>query len=171
MRKAMALLEILVAMFVLSFLMLIVVGPTRRITVEIPRMTRDFEVDSILGDVVNQIRQDVESASAIIDYPGNESVLGRALVIQTPQGEVLYYIADGEIIRHAQGGETEFTWKVLSTGRLDWEIWYDDENDEDAAAVLVTRAVARKIAGKVRQRLVNSHVFFVGAVNATGGKI
>ena len=171
MRKGMAIFEMLIAVFVLGFLMLIVAGPTGKITVEIPRMTRDFEIDSSLSDVVEKIRIDVESASAVMTYPGSESFLGEMLVIQTPQGAVSYYIADGEIVKQVQREKTAFIWKVVPGGRLRWEVWYNGENEQNAVAVQLTHGVARKIAGKVRERLVNSHVFFVGANNTTGGKI
>ena len=115
---------------------------------------------------MKKIRADVESADSVMSYPGNESVLGHSLLINTSKGAVLYYTADGEIIRQKQWNGTEEIWKIPK-GRLRWKLWYDD-GGSNVEAVVVTHAVAREIAGKIRERLVNTHIYFVGNAGKDG---
>lgn len=169
MRKGYTILEMLGVIFIMGILMVVTARPFRNISFEIPHMNKDFNVDASLCDAVEKIRADVESADSVISYPGNESVLGHSLLINTSKGAVLYYTADDEVIRQKQLNGTEETWKIPK-GRLRWNLWYD-EVENNVEAVVVTHAVARKIAGKIRERLVNTHVYFVGSAEEEGGKL
>lgn len=173
MRKGMTLIEMLAVVFILGILMLVTVKPIRNVAVEIPHISLDFETNSSMLDCVGILRKDVEGASGMEVYPSDESVGGKLLMIGSQEGMICYQFGKGTIVRYRMGGHAskdkgaEYIWKI-ATGRIGWEIWHESG---EPVAVEVTTAVVRKIAGKYRDRLQNSYVFFVGATAAVEGQI
>ena len=94
-------------------------------------------------------------------------------MIGLEDGMICYQFGKGTVIRYMMGGadskvaSTEYVWEI-PRGRICWKIWHEQG---EPAAVEVTTAVARKIAGKMRDRLQNSYVFFVGKNNVVEGQI
>ena len=169
MRRGYTIIEMLGVIFIFGILMAVTARPFRNISFEIPHMSKNFNVDASLCNAAEKIRTDVEHAYSVMSYPGNESVSGPVLLINTDKGAVLYYVADGVIVRQKQWNGTEDTWKVPK-GKLRWQLWHDDSG-QNVEAVEVTHAVARKIAGEIRERLVNTHVYFVGSAAEEGGEL
>lgn len=173
MRKGITIVEMIGVLFILSILMIVTVKPMRSVTVEIPRITRDFETNSSIFDCVRNLRKDVESATGLQVYPADESVGGGLLMIESQDGMICYQFGKGTVIRYRVGGQAskdnsaEYVWKIPN-GRICWEIW---QESGESVALEITTAVARKIAGKVRDRLQNSYVFFIGASDAMEEKI
>jgi prepilin-type N-terminal cleavage/methylation domain-containing protein len=169
MRKGFTLLEMLGVVFILSILMIVTAKPMRNVTVEIPRISRDFETNSSMLDCVRKLRKDVEGAAGMEVYPADESVGGKLLMIGSEDGMICYQFGEGTVVRYKTSGDkgAEYVWKIPN-GRIRWQIWHESGAP---AAVEVSTSVARKIAGKVRDRLQNSYVFFVGANDAMEGQI
>lgn len=169
----MTLLEMLGAVFILSILMIVTVKPIRNVTVEIPRINRDFSTNSSIFDCISKLRKDVESAVGLQVYPADESVGGKLLMIGSQDGMICYQFGKGTVIRYRTDGHAskdnsaEYIWKIPN-GWIRWETW---QESGEIVALEITTAVARKIAGKIRDRLQNSYVFFIGASDAMEGKI
>jgi len=173
MRKGTTLIEMLWVLFILGLLMLVTVKPMRNISIEIPRISRDFETNTSMLDCIRNLRKDVETAAGMEVYPTDEIVGGKLLMIGSQDGMICYQFGKGTVVRYRVGKyarkdkSTEYVWKIPN-GHIGWEIWHESGKP---MAVEVTTAVSRKIAGKYRDRLQNAYVFFVRADNARGGKI
>ena len=173
MRKAFTLTEMLAAIFILAVLMLVLAKPMRNLTVEIPRISRDFETNSRMLDCVNRLRKDIEGCTDLQVYPADENVGGELLMIGSGDSMICYQFAKGTIVRYRMAGASsqvnndEYVWNIPH-GRIGWQIWHDSGK---TVAIEVTTAVARKIAGKVRDRLKNSYVLFLRANDMTEGQI
>ncbi len=173
MRKGFTLTELIAVIFILSILMVVTAKPMRNLTVEIPRISRDFETNSSIYDCVRNLRKDVESAAGLQVYPADESVGGKLLLIGSQNGMICYQFGAGTVVRYrindhaSKGNSAEYIWKIPN-GRISCQV---RQESGDTVAIEITTAVARKISGKVRDRLQNSYVFFVGANDAMEGKI
>ena len=94
-------------------------------------------------------------------------------MIGSQDGMICYQFGKGTVVRYRMGEyarkdeDAEYVWEIPN-GRIGWEIWYESG---ESVAVEVTTAISRKIAGKYRDRLQNSYVFFVGANDVMGGQI
>lgn len=173
MRKGFTLIEMLGAVFILSILMVVTAKPIRNVTVEIPRISRDFASNTSMLDCVRKLRKDVEDAAGMEAYPADEAVGGKLLMIGSQDGVICYQFGNSTVVRYimnepaSKDKSAEYVWKI-PYGRIRWQIWHESG---EPVAVEVTTAVARKIAGRVRDRLQNSYVFFVGANDAMEGQI
>lgn len=173
MRKGITLTEMLAAVFIISILIIVMAKPMRDVTVEIPRINRDFDTNTTMLDCVRNLRKDVENAAEIEVYPTDESVGGKLLMIGSDYGIICYQFDIDAVIKYimndpaSKNRTTEHVWKIPQ-GKIRCQIWHEAG---EPVAVEVTTAVARKIAGKLRDRLKNSYVFFIGANDVMEGQI
>lgn len=163
MRKGISLLEMLGVLLIMSLVTTAMLKPVQTLTAEIPRIDRDFEANSRMSDCVGQLRKDVESAAGLQVYPSVENVAEDMLMIESQGGVIFYQFTKGSVARYkeGEGKSSEHVWKI-SQGRIEWQIRHEKG---EPVGIEVTTSIARKIAGKIRDRLKNSYVLFIGANN------
>ncbi len=163
MKKAFTLVEMLVVITVLPFVAIAFSGLFATFIRDVPRMTRIVQENTSALDLVRHIRADVDAAVGLPDSVGDIESDERTLLIAMPEKVIAYRIEDDGVTRSVLRGEeadgqVEGRWDFRD-GVVRWRRW---ESDGQAEAVEVHTFVRERISGKVREKLANSHVFFVG---------
>lgn len=164
MRKGIFLIELMGVFAVMILLAVMMVKPMRNITRTIPQMQQDYNTNSIINDMLDDLRKDVEASNGLMQYQGNSAASGDMLVIDSPDGLVSYSFEDNKVTRlcDSQPGIDSFrpliAWDIPG-GKIDWKL---RDHDGKTVAVEISTGVNRRNSSGVRTNLKNSHVLFVG---------
>lgn len=172
MRKGFLLVEMIGVLMIMTILAIMMVKPMRNITRNIPHIHQDYQSSSIMNDMLDDLRKDVESAKGLMEYQGNTSGNGDMLLIDSPEGVISYSFQDGKVIRFKEIrdgmaiSDTQVVWSVPS-GKIEWQLRAHNGKD---VAVEISTGINRRGPGGMKTNLKNSHVIFFG-VNAFSEKL
>jgi len=164
MKKAFTLVEMLVVITVLPFVAIAFSGLFATFIRDVPLMTRIVQENTSALDLVRHIRDDVDAAVGLPDSVGDIESDDRTLLIALPEKVISYRIEEDGVTRSVVGGEEADSqgggrWDFRD-GVVRWRRW---KEDGQAEAVEVHTFVRERISGKVREKLGNSYVYFLGA--------
>jgi prepilin-type N-terminal cleavage/methylation domain-containing protein len=166
MRRGYSLVELLVAMFLVSSVSIVLAGLLTTIISDIPRLCGVVQENTSVLNMLEQMHEDVDAAKELPDSFGEYTTDKNLLLIQLPQGIVCYQLKDGKVLRRrleaAQERYEEETkvWSVPNA-KIEWQV---RRNDRDGCAVEVKTCIEHHVRGCPEEKMANSYLFFVGAL-------
>ena len=161
MRKGFSIIEVLIVLGVLVILLGMLTRPTRVLVHDISSIHRDFQSGENVWAMLRQLQKDVE-ISQNLNCDGTDA---NSLLIDTGDGEISYRLAEDKVIKNntadSEQQQTKRTWDT-NNANIKWKVW---TRDDKGYAVEVTTGIKRKVSGNWREKLKNSHVYFVGATD------
>lgn len=162
-RRGISLVELLVIIPILATVMALGCELLPVLGKEVPATWRAAGAQRQLTGALQRIGRDVDLAEA---SPGADALRltdDNTLLIQTRNGVVRYVFADGGVTRSdsAAGGAPPQTWS-MPEAVINWRIMRD--NKDRAQALELMTAVKVQIAGRTLERLANSRVYYVNAL-------
>jgi type II secretory pathway component PulJ len=155
-RRGYALIEILGMIAAMVLLMALSAEPARVALAEIPQMDRHYQAWIRMTDMLETLRRDVETASAIrLSEPADPN--SYSLSLETPAGTVDYRLGSGLVIRQQAGPSTDATEWTLPAGRVKLNTW---SGEAGTYAVEVATWVEQQAGGRTRKHYEQTHVFF-----------
>ena len=166
MRKAFTLIEVLVMITILPFVMIVISGIFTTFIRDIPRDTRLLQQNTTVLDALRRVRNDMDRATRLPESVGARHNNEHTLLIELPDHVVCYELQDGAMTRTVldQDGqpdpEVRTVWK-FPQAVISWQTW---KQDERAWAVELRTHLRQRVDGRLRDKLANSHVYFVNAL-------
>lgn len=166
MRKAFTLMEVLVLTTVAPLMLVVVSRIFSTFIQDIPRETRVVQQNTTVLDLLQQVRRDVDGA---IDLPERFDTTDsdeHTLLIHQPQAVICYRFEDGRAVRTLLKGQgpsdpnEQRLWR-MPNAVITWRPW---TRDGGTYAVEMHSHVQQRFADLLRNRLVNSQVFFIHGV-------
>lgn len=158
-RRAYALIEIMVMIAAVTLLMALSVHPIRAALFEIPRMDRNYQGWIRTMDMLEALRRDVETASAI-RFTVQSDPNSYTLSLETEPGQVDYEFTDERVIRRFTGAGSTMheavEWDLPDNG-LRVNAW---ESGSGIYAVEIATWIQHRASGRVRRNFKQTHVFF-----------
>lgn len=170
MRKAFTLAEMVVVIAVLPFATIALSRVFATFIRDVPRMTRVVERNTTVLDMVRQLRDDMDRAVALPDPIEDKRNDDRTLLIGLPHRVICYRLGQGRAVRSVlrQDGQAEAqderTW-AFPDAVVTWSRW---KHDETAYAVELRTLVKQRIGRRLKDKLPNSYVLFVGGMGKGG---
>lgn len=170
MRKAFTLVEMIVVIAVLPVATLALSWVFATFVRDVPRMVRVVERNATVLDLVRQMREDLDRAVALPDTFGACHRDWSTLLVERVDGAICYEFREGQAVR-SWLGRTEVAeeaqprrW-VFPDAEVVWSCW---QQDGVAYAVEIRSHVNQKVGSKMKARLANSYVLFVGGFGKGG---
>jgi hypothetical protein len=163
MRRGYLLVEALLMIFVLATA-LVVFAPLNKVLMnDIPRSFRAGQVNTVLLDMLEYIRKDIDDSGQVLgsfgDYVTNENVL----LLEQSDGVIGYELKDDQVSRFRLSpapkykGPNAFVWSVPNAG-VSWQVW---KRNETAYAVEVQTYIIYEKGRRLDKRMENSHLYFL----------
>jgi prepilin-type N-terminal cleavage/methylation domain-containing protein len=162
-RRAFTLVEMLVVITVLPFAAIAFSGLFATSIRDVPRMARMVQENTSVLDLVRHICDDVDAAVGLPDTSGEVRSDDHTLLIALPEGVICYRMEEAGVTRtrlDQAEPRTEGAWRFRDAV-IAWRRW---QQGEEAHAVEVRTFLQERIAGKTREKLANSHVYFIGGL-------
>jgi prepilin-type N-terminal cleavage/methylation domain-containing protein len=160
MRRAFTLIELLVVVTVLPFVMVAVSGVYATFIRDIPQTTRILQENVTVLHLLEQIRRDVDGAVGLPPQFEGQRADERTLLIEQPGRVIRYQWEDRGIVRTLltnPPSDEERLWRMRDAV-LAWRLWGSEDR---AHAVEIHSHTKQRVAGRLREKLANSHVFFL----------
>ena len=166
MKKGFSLIEVLVVVVILPFVAIALSRFFATFIRDIPRMTRVVEQNTTVLDLLGQLRQDMDAATALPDAVGTETSDSDTLLIQRPQDVICYQLQPGRVDRTilAPDAQDRRTW-TFPDAVVEWTPW---RQAETSYALELRTRVRQRIGTKLKDKMVNAHVLFVGQPGKDG---
>jgi prepilin-type N-terminal cleavage/methylation domain-containing protein len=163
--RAFTLVEMLVVITVLPFVAIAFSSLFATFIRDVPRMTRMVQENTSVLDLVRHIRDDVDAAVGLPDAFGGTKSDDHTLLIALPKTVICYRIQGAGVTRTVLGGEqteprAEGTWRFRDAV-IGWRLW---GRSDSANAVELRTFLRERISGRIREKLANSYLYFVGGL-------
>jgi prepilin-type N-terminal cleavage/methylation domain-containing protein len=173
MRRAFTLIEMLVVVTILPIVMIAVSGVYATFIRDIPRSARILQENTTVLHLLGQIRRDMDEAVGLPQQRGEWHADERTLLVEQPGRVIRYQIDNGRVVRTVLGEmvsqvaashpqSQERVWRTQNAVIV-WRPWMQDGR---AYAVEVRSHVRQWVSGLLREKLANSHVFFLRGLGA-----
>ncbi len=168
MRKGFTLVEILVVIIVLPFVMLVLDGLFSTLIRDIPRSYRVVQENTSLLSMLEQMQQDIDKAKGLPESFDEYTTSNKLLLIELAEGMICYQLKDDKartirrssLASRVTGDESRITVWSVPHAKVEWQVW---RKDKGGYAVEVKTHIEHKIQGHWEKKMVNSHLYFVGA--------
>jgi len=160
MRRAFTLVELLMVVTILPFVMVVISGVYATFIRDIPRTTRVLQENTTVLDLLQQIRRDMDQAVGLPEQFDGRHAGERTLLIEQPGRVICYQLGDGQVVRTLltdRQSDGERLWRMRDAV-IACRLWVQDGRPY---AVEIHSHVKQWVSGFLREKLVNSHVFFV----------
>jgi hypothetical protein len=163
MRNAFALVELLAAMMVIALISITMAALTRPLIIEIPRANHAITANTSVLNMLSRLRDDIEMAVRLPDSLAGGQSDARNLLIQLPDSNVCYTLEEDKVFRKVlngkYSGKSYQVWSIPEA-KINWRRW--QRNDESYAVEVCTYIECGQDS-RMKTKLANSHVYFVGA--------
>ncbi len=168
MRKGFTLVEMLVVIIVLPFVMLVLDGLFSTLIRDIPRSYRVMQENTSLLSMLEQMQQDIDKAKGLPESFDEYTTSNKLLLIELAEGMICYQLEDDKartvrrssLASRVTGDESRITVWSVPHAKVEWQVW---RKDGGGYAVEVKTHIEHKIQGHWQKKMVNSHLYFVGA--------
>ncbi len=166
MRKGFTLVEMLVVIMVLPFVLLIISGLFKTLITDIPKSYRVAQENTTLLNMLQQLQQDSDRAQGLPESFAEHAANDSTLLIALEAGVIAYQLKDGQVTRRkltgARQGEAEEprVWS-LPHAKIVWRVW---AKDGKRYAVETKAHIEQRVRGQWKEKMANSHLYFVGSV-------
>ena len=158
MRKGFSIIEMIIVFGILVILLCMLTRPTRILVHDISSIHRDFQTGENVWAMLRQLQKDVETSQSL----SCDRTDANSLLIDTGGGQISYRLAEDKVIKNNTAAneqqQTERIWDT-NNANIKWKVW---TRDNKGYAVEVTTGIKRRVSGNWREKLKNSHVYFVG---------
>ena len=166
MRKGFTITEVLIAVIVLPFMILILDGLFKTLIKDIPRSYKVVQINTSLLSMLKEIQQDIDKAKELPKTYKEYTAGDRVLLIDLPQGMICYQIKDDKVLRLNLTDDTkdnvaETKYWSLPHAQVLWKVW---RKDTRGYAVEVRTHIEHVVHGHLERKMANSHLYFVGAL-------
>ncbi len=168
MRKGFTLVEMLVVIIVLPFVILVLDGLFSTLIRDIPRSYRVMQENTSLLSMLEQMQQDIDKAKGLPESFDEYTTSNKLLLIELAEGMICYQLKDDKartvrrssLASRVTGDESRITVWSMPHAKVEWQVW---RKDGGGYAVEVKTHIEHKIQGHWQKKMVNSHLYFVGA--------
>jgi prepilin-type N-terminal cleavage/methylation domain-containing protein len=165
MRRGYTLVELLVAMFLISTVSIVLSRLFTTIIIDIPRLYGVVQENTSVLNMLGQMKKDVDAAKELPESFGEYTTDKNLLLIELPQGIVCYQLKDGRALRRRlsvtkEKYEEEMKVWSVPNAKVEWQVWRDNR---DGCAVEVKTCIEHHVRGCSEEKMANSYLFFVGA--------
>jgi prepilin-type N-terminal cleavage/methylation domain-containing protein len=168
MRKGFTLVEMLVVIIVLPFVMLVLDGLFSTLIRDIPRSYRVMQENTSLLSMLEQMQQDIGKAKGLPESFDEYTTSNKLLLIELAEGMICYQLKDDKartvrrssLASRITGDESRITVWSMPHAKVEWQVW---RKDGGGYAVEVKTHIEHKVGGHWEKKMVNSHLYFVGA--------
>jgi len=166
MRKGFTLVEVLAVVIALPFMMLILDGLFKTLIKDIPRSCQVVQANTSLISMLKEMQQDIDKAKGLPQTYNNYTSGDTTLLIDSPEGMISYQIKDDKVLKYnltdnqPNNPEEQKVWSVPNA-KVQWKVW---RKDLRGYAVEVRTHITYKIKGHLKNKMANSHLYFVGAL-------
>lgn len=168
MRKGFTLVELLIVIIVLPFVMLVLDGLFSTLIRDIPRSYRVMQENTSLLSMLEQMQQDIDKAKGLPESFDEYTTSNKLLLIELAEGMICYQLKDDKartvrrssLASRVTGDESRITVWSIPHAKVEWQVW---RKDGGGYAVEVQAHIEHKIQGHWEKKMVNSHLYFVGA--------
>jgi len=164
MRKGAFIIEMIGIMAIMVLVAAILVKPMQNVIRDIPQQYRDYQANSVISGMLDDLRKDVEASTGMIQYKGNTAAAADMLVIDLPGGVISYSFAAGKVTRSCDLSEgmtpsdAQITWDIPGS-TFDWKL---RNHKGKPVAIEISTGINRRTQSRVKTNLKNSHVIFAG---------
>jgi len=166
MRKGFTLTEVLIAVIVLPFMILILDGLFKTLIKDIPRSYKVVQVNTSLISMLKEMQQDIDKAKGLPDKYNEYISNDKMLLIDLPEDTICYQLKDDKVFRcnltekqKKNTAETKY-WSIPHA-KVQWKVWRKDINGH---AVEIQTHIEHEVQGHLEKKMVNSHLYFVGSL-------
>ena len=161
MQRGYSLVEMLIVLVVFASVSAVFAGLFRTLLRDIPVMQKNYQTNTSIQHLLDQMRSDVDTAVNISLLPDEN----KSLLLKNNGGSVCYQLAESKVWRKVSGStENIKTWS-LPKAVIEWNVC---QKDRRGYAVQVHTAVKYIIDSRIQGRLAGSHLFFAGTLAGTG---
>lgn len=167
MRKGFTLTEVLIAVIVLPFMIIILDGLFKTLIKDIPRSYKVVQVNTSLLSMLKEMQQDIDKAKGLPKKYNEYTTGDKTLLIDLPEGMICYQLKDDKVLKYNltdNQPDNTLEQKVWSVphAKVQWKVWR--KNTSGYAAEVRTH-IEYKIRGThLEKKMANSHLYFVGAL-------
>ena len=170
-RRGVTLVELLAALPLMAAVLVVISTLFPAAVRDVPRLYRVVQTGGGISHLAREIREDVDASVSFPARAAGKTADENTLLLELPQGIICYEIHQNEVIRSeisSDGRESKIanSWS-LPEAKISFHLW---RSDERAYAVELRSAVEYVTQGRVEDKLANTQVYFLGALNATGGR-
>jgi prepilin-type N-terminal cleavage/methylation domain-containing protein len=175
MRKGFSLIEMLAVLVVLPIIMVALAGLFNPVITDIPRSYRVIQTNTTLLNMLEQMRNDINTAKSLPESFSQYSANDELLLIETSDGVISYMVMDDKVLRgkiddlrllidnckseiESRKLKIERVWSVPHA-KVEWRVWKEDGK---GYAVQVKTHIEYNIGGHLERKMANSHLFFIG---------
>ena len=166
MRKGFTITEVLIAVIVLPFMIIVLDGLFKTLIKDIPRSYKVVQVNTSLLSMLKEIQQDIDKAKGLPESYKEYAAGDKILLIDLPEGMICYQIRDDRVYRlnltenqKSNIAETKY-WSVPHA-IIEWKVW---RKDMSGYAVEVRTHIEHNVHGHLEKKMANSHLYFVDAL-------
>ena len=166
MRKGFTITEVLIAVIVLPFMIIVLDGLFKTLIKDIPRSYKVVQVNTSLLSMLKEIQQDIDKAKGLPKSYKEYAAGDKILLIDLPEGMICYQIKDDRVYRlnltenqKSNAVATKY-WSVPHV-IVKWKVW---RKDMSGYAVEVQTHIEHNVHGHLEKKMANSHLYFVGAL-------
>ena len=164
MRKGYTLVELLVAMVLVSTVSIVLSRLFTTIISDIPRLYGIVQENTSVLNMLELMRKDIEGAKGLPESFGEYTTDKNMLLIELPSSIVCYQLKDGRVLRRrlpaAQKDDEKNAqvWPVPNA-KIEWRV----RRSEWGGSVEVKTCIEYDFRGRSEEKMSNSHLFFAGA--------
>ena len=166
MRKGFTLVEMIVVMAIIPFAAFALDRLLYAFLTDIPRSSRVVQENTILLNMLNQMRKDIDKATALPGAFAGHSSNDEMLLIEQPDDIICYQLTNDKVLRYslkdaeAEGGKESKVWS-LPNAVVQWHVL---RSNGKGYAVQVSTYVKQQLREKWQKKMANSHLYFIGAL-------
>ena len=163
MRKGYLLNEMLVVIAVLAITLGLCTKLLKGVISDIPKMQKDFQSNVSINHMLDRLQNDIEAAIALPKKTAKLDSDEKTLLIALDDSVLVYTLEDDRIVKSKIGPADQTKLEIIDTwhapnAKVSWKVWRNHGNN----AIEVTTYIERNRHGKLKKKLKNSHVYFVG---------
>ena len=166
MRKGFTLVEILAVVISLPFLMIVLDGLFKTLIKDIPQSYQIVQANTSLTSMLKEMQQDIDKAKGLPKTYNEYTSGDTMLLIDLPEGMISYQLKDDKVLKYnltdnqPNNAEEQEVWSTPNA-KIQWKVW---RNNMSGYAVEVRSHIAYKVKGHLKNKMANSHLYFVGAL-------
>jgi hypothetical protein len=166
MRKGFTLVEMLAVIMTLPFLMIVLDGLFKTLIKDIPRSYQVVQANTSLISMLKEMQQDIDKAKGLPQTYNNYTSGVTTLLIDSPEGMISYQLKDDKVLKYnltdnqPNSAEEQKVWSVPHAN-IQWKVW---RKNMSGYAVEVRTHITYKVKGHLKNKMANSHLYFVGAL-------
>jgi len=169
--RGVTLVELLATLPLMAAVLVVISVLFPRVVRDVPSLYRVVQTGDGISHLARAIREDVDAGIAMPPRAVAKTAGSGILLIQLSKRTICYEIDRDEVIRtemSPDGSESKITnsWS-LPKAEISFHLW---RSDGRAYAVEMRSGVKYVTQGRTEDKLVNTRVYFLGALNAAGGR-